>query len=37
MLHSLQLIVGKYGLKVIVYDDFGNYGFTYVNVTVHRS
>jgi hypothetical protein len=29
------LVAGSYGLKVLVYDKFGNYGFTNVNVTVH--
>ena len=32
-----QLVAGKYGLEVLVYDDKGNYGRDYVNITVRPS
>uniref|UniRef100_A0A1X7SN01 Cadherin domain-containing protein n=1 Tax=Amphimedon queenslandica TaxID=400682 RepID=A0A1X7SN01_AMPQE len=30
------LVAGKYGLEVLVYDDEGNYGRDFVNITVRR-
>ena len=34
---STQLVAGKYGLEVLVYDNKGNYGRDYVNITVRPS